>query len=79
MEAKYENYLPESRRHNEKIKPPFRFFRADTKVDELIEDATYPFDMAIDESKDYDTWKQAALWDLELDTNTGCVESCEVF
>jgi hypothetical protein len=79
MEIKYENYLPESRKHNEKIKPPFRFFRDNTTVEEIIEDAKFLTDYPKDESKDIDMFKQMSIWDYELDRNDGCVESCEVF
>lgn len=79
MESKYENYLPQSRQHNEKIKPPFRFFRDNTTVQEIIEDAKFLTDYPKDESKEIDMFKQMSLWDYELDRNDGCVESCEVF
>ena len=77
MEKKYENYTPPSR--SEKSKPPYRFFRNGTSVEEIIEESTFPFEFAVDESNDIDKWKQTSLWNFDLDSNYGCTESCEVF
>ncbi len=77
MEQKYENFTPESR--IEKAKPPYRFFRDNMTIDDIIEESKFPFQYARDESKDIDMFKQMTLWDVYLDGNNGCTESCEVF
>ena len=77
MEKKYEMYVPENRLHNENIKPPLRFFRDNMTVEDIFEEARFNFDKAIDESNN--TIIQPSLWDLYMDSNSGCVESCEVF
>lgn len=80
MEVKYGDYTPVSRAHNPDINPPHRFFRERRSVLDIIEEANqFPFDPALDESKDVNREKMMRAWDLELDTNDGCVESCEAF
>jgi hypothetical protein len=90
MEEKYGNYVPDTQKHNTKIKLPNRFFRNNLSVDELIEMSKKPFVLAVDESKDIDMWKQQslfttdengfAIWkDYEMDSSNGCEESCEAF
>lgn len=76
MELEYENFIPESKRQNEKLKPPIRFFRDNRSVLDIFEEAESPFDKARDERFDYSF--QTDLWVEELDGNFGCVESCEV-
>lgn len=76
MEEKYGNYYPQSR---PQLQEPINFFRKQMTVDDIIEESQFPFEPARDESKDIDKWKQPQLWELELDTNDGCVESCEAF
>jgi hypothetical protein len=77
MEQKYENYTPESR--IEKAKPPYRFFRDNMTMNDIIEESEIPFEPAKDESKTIADARQIALWDEYLDSNNGCTESCEVF
>lgn len=77
MEQKYEMFTPQSRL--EKAKPPYRFFRDNMTIDEIIEESKLPFAPATDTSKNIDTYKQMAFWDNYLDSNSGCVESCEIF
>jgi len=77
MEGKYSMFTPPSREL--KANPPYRFFRDNITIDEIIEEAKLPFDPSRDESKDIDAWKQQSIWDEYLDTNSGCTESCEVF
>lgn len=80
MENKYENKIPVAAMNNSKIKPPIRFYRNNESVDDLIEDAQFPFDAAEDESKAVSAKEtQGKLWDINLDENFGCVESCEAF
>lgn len=78
MEAKYENHIGIGVKQPGNIKLPLKFFREQTSIRELIEDAQLPFDKAIDESKLIAT-KQPQLWDEHYDRNLGCIESCEAF
>lgn len=78
MESKYENYIPESRQGKEKRESEkIRFFRDNMSIDEIIEEARFEFLPAKDESKIID--QQVSMWDQHLDSNGGCVESCEAF
>jgi hypothetical protein len=74
MENKYEKFDP-----RETGKTPFRFFRDEMTIDEIIEESSMPFDKAEDTSKQIETHRQMALWDNYLDSNNGCSESCEAF
>lgn len=80
MEAKYEMYVPETRA-NQKEKPPIRFFQEYNSIHDLLHDAqNTDFIEAIDESKEYDKFKQIDMFDEYLDTEIGCAgSSCEVF
>jgi hypothetical protein len=77
MEDKYSMFTPPSREH--KAKPPYRFFRDNMTIDEIIEESNLPFELSKDESKEIATHRQLAIWDDYLDSNNGCTESCEVF
>ena len=79
MELKYENYIPPHREINENIKLPFRFFRRNMTVEDIVEDSKFPFARAKNEAHDIDKYKQTEMWDFELDSNDGCTESCEVY
>ena len=76
MENKYEYYdmngYDPNNYHN-------TIFRDKMKIDDIIEESNFPFEMAIDEKYDIDKYKQMAMWDSYLDTNGGCTESCEVY
>lgn len=74
MEVKYGYFDPRN-----VGKAPYRFYRDDMTIDEIIEESKLPFTPANDTSKDIDTYKQMAFWDNYLDSNSGCVESCEIF
>jgi 3'-phosphoadenosine 5'-phosphosulfate sulfotransferase (PAPS reductase)/FAD synthetase len=77
MEIKYAQHTSFNReKNNDK---PYRFYRDNMTIDDIIEESKLPFDLAIDESKDIDRYKQLFLWDSHLDSNNGCSESCEVF
>lgn len=76
MDLKYSMFTPESRQ--EKAKPPYRFYRDNMTIDDIIEESKFDFTPSIDESKDVDRYKQMALFDAYLDSNNGCVESCEI-
>ena len=79
MEQQFETFVPDSRKHNLEIKPPFRFYRGNKSIADLLAKSKTPFTQAMDTSKDYDLLKQMEMWDIELDKNGGCVESCEAF
>ena len=66
-----------TREHN--AKPPYRFFRDNMTIDDIIEESKFDFKLSVDESKDIDKYNQTSMWDDYLDSNNGCSESCEVF
>jgi hypothetical protein len=77
MEQKYENHIAEGLPKDAKL--PYRFFRGNMTIDEVIEESNLPFEPAKDESKTIADARQMSLWDDWLDSNGGCSESCEVF
>ena len=79
IEKTYGYYIPETRLDSFSALPPFVMFRDNKGIEDLIADSKLPFDLSQDESHIIDTYKQASLWDNELDSNFGCVESCEAF
>lgn len=79
MEERYGDYIPESRKHNPKIKPPFKFFRGNLSAREILEMSKGFTDFARDESKDIIQYRQLELFGCELDVSNGCTESCEPF
>jgi hypothetical protein len=79
MEEKYNNYIPETQKHNKKIVVPVNFYRSNKGIDDIINMAKNRFEMAKDQSKYIPEYKQGNLWGVELDISNGCTESCEVF
>ena len=80
MEQRYETFIPTSSLHNPKIKIPLRFYRDNMSVDDIIYDASFDFDPAVDDSKIIDNYKQLAFFNEWLDTQEGgCSQSCEAF
>lgn len=77
MENKYENFTPQSR--ISKATPPYRFYRDYMTVDEIIEESKFDFTPSVDESKIIQNSRQISMWDAFLDSNNGCIESCEIF
>ena len=77
MEQKYENHIAEGLPKDAKL--PYRFFRNNMTIDEVIEESNLPFEPAKDESKTIADARQISMWDDWLDSNGGCSESCEVF
>ena len=75
MELKYGEFIPESRKHNEKITTPITFFRNSESALDYLEDTKTNFIKAKD---DY-TLDQLMFSDPELDFTNGCEESCEAF
>lgn len=78
-EQKYENYIPDSRKHNLDIKPPMRFFRNNLSVADIMELSKKEFEAPKDDAVNYTEQIQFGLFDLPLDLSNGCIESCEVF
>lgn len=58
---------------------PRTFFRDHESMEDIIEESKFPFSKCIDESKEQNILLQMQNWDNELDSNGGCVESCEPF
>lgn len=78
IENKYGMFIPEG--HNsESIKLPRTFYRKYESMEDIIEESKFQFEKSIDESKIIDGDKMLTNWSYELDTNDGCVESCEAF
>lgn len=77
MEEKYENFIPDTKKHNELIQVPVRFFRENRSVNDLFELSKLPFKKAKDDATVY-SW-QMSIFDDNLDTSNGCDESCEVY
>jgi len=78
-EKEFENFIPQSRIHKQKSKPPFRFFRNKLSVDDIFTLSKQPFTEPKDDSVNYKEFVQLGMFELELDVSNGCVESCEVF
>lgn len=79
MEAKYSNYLPESRKNNSKVKFPIHFFRGNISAKDILAMSVGFTDFAKDDSKKVTPYTQLSLFGNELDTPNGCSESCEAF
>lgn len=80
MEACYGNLIPENSKSNPRIKVPIRFYRDHMTIDEIIEDASFAFEPAVDESKIIENWRQLAFFQPFLDgEDSGCTNSCEAF
>lgn len=72
MEKRYENYIPDSRKHNEKIEVPIRFFRGNLTVADIKEMAkTVNIEQL---ERDESILYQGELFPLH--TPSGCSESC---
>ncbi len=78
MQDKYGEFIPDSRKDNENIKLPIRFFRDNQTVEDIIEESNFPFEHARDESKDIDKYIRKP-WHDDFDGDQGCTESCEAF
>jgi hypothetical protein len=79
MENKYEQFTPESRKHNKSIVPPHRFFRGKQSINQLLDKSRQYFNPAVDDTS-VEVYKQLLLYSTYgVDDNTGCQESCEPF
>lgn len=78
MQVKYENHLGPSQMKNPKITLPARMFRENMSVEEIIEESNFPFNPAVDDSKNID--QQISMWNAHLDAGDGCSSgSCEPY
>lgn len=55
------------------------FFRGNRTTQDMLDASLEPFEMARDESKDIQQYKQTTLFGYDLDASNGCEESCEAF
>jgi hypothetical protein len=79
MEERYSYLIPEGKKHNLKLTPPFHFFRSNKSTEDLVNMAQNKFEKAKDDSRYIPEYRQINLWGVELDVSNGCTESCEVF
>lgn len=79
MEEKYGYFISDGKRNNKNLKPPFKFFREERSVDDFFVICEDPnFEPASDDSSVYQY--QKTLFDgVELDLNSGCIDSCELY
>ena len=78
-EKKYEYYVPESRKNSPNQNPPYRFYRDNLTVEEILAMSKEPFEEAKDDRLNFVEYKQTEMWGHPLDISFGCTESCEVF
>lgn len=64
QEIKYENFIPDSRKHNSKIKLPIRMYRGNRSVSDILELSKLPFNQFVD---------------ADFEAPNGCEETCEAF
>lgn len=76
MQHKYEHVKAEKKRGN---LIPVRFFRGGDTIEELIEESKFPFDKAIDQSTIKEGAKELSDFDIDMDFQDACAESCEPF
>lgn len=73
MEGKY-RYFEKAGRNNETIKDGTLFFRDNTSINELIEESKLPFVKFTEKN-----YENKTLFDIDLDEQESCAESCEPF
>lgn len=78
IEKKYGYFVAEGHNISDDLLPR-TFFRNHSSVQDIIEESKFPFSPAIDESKDQNILLQMQNWENELDSNSGCTESCDAF
>jgi len=76
MEVKYEQVKPGKKKKN---KTPVRFFREGDTIDDLIEESRLPFNRAIDQSNITVGARELSEFNVEMDYEEECAESCEPF
>lgn len=75
MEDKYENFQPRKKMGT----PPFRFYRKNISVNQILEMSKSFFIEAEDDKMNFNKESQSQLWGYDLDNSNGCSESCESF
>lgn len=77
MEVKYEQVKPPKKRNDP---TPVRFFRENDSIDDLIEESQFPFEKAVDRSKDTNGYNAAVAFQADMDyEDADCGSSCEPF
>ena len=78
IENKYGSFFPRGGSYNYEF---MRFFRHRRSINDIIQESNFLdlSDYAKDESNILNLAKQMSMWDIELDGNAGCSESCEAF
>lgn len=77
MENKYEQVKPKKKQYD---KTPIRFFREGDSINDLIEESKFPFNKAIDKSKDTTGYNAAVSFSFDMDyEDVDCGSSCEAF
>lgn len=77
MEKKYEQVKPKKKQHD---KTPTRFFREGDSIHDLIEESKFPFDKAVDRSRDITGYNAAVQFQADMDyEDADCGSSCEPF
>ncbi len=79
MEYKYQHVVPEKKKDDTDLKP-CRFFREGDSIVDLIEESMFPFDRAVDQSKDTTGYNAAVMFDADMDyEDEDCGSACEPF
>lgn len=84
-EVKYGNYIPESRKENQKTILPLRFFRGNLSVDDILRMSKEPFEEATNEREKYTEYTQSVMdfgdqhHLLDLGGGRCGKEACEAF
>jgi hypothetical protein len=76
MEVKYESFTPGARTN---INPPYRFYRDNESIEDLIEESKLPFEEAIDDSKEITNVNSLMNFNIDMDEQNECIDSCEPF
>lgn len=74
MEDKYRFFQKKNRNVNNFPENGIMFFRENESISDLIEESKHPFDKWVEPVK-----STMSLFDIELDSQDGCEESCEPF
>lgn len=77
IHEKYGRYFPKSRSHRDNGQT-IKMFRGEMNITDLIEECEGFIDFATDERSLINYAQQLSIWGDELDSNYGCVESCEI-
>lgn len=75
MESEYGHVCPPKYKGN----LPVKFFREQDSIHDLIEESKFPFNKAVDQSRDISGYSEAVAFDLDMDFEEDCSKSCEPF